>query len=111
VWRVKPWSGRSSKVRQASGGRSWWTHFELTRINIELTILPKKIEDLRDVGAPRRAAGEGGRFASSSARVLSRGGRTHMKVVKCFLDRDAERLLRCSGKRRPGHFHNVRAGT
>lgn len=43
--------------------------------------------------------------------ILSRGGRTQMKVVKCFLDRDAERLLRCSGRRPPGHFHNVRAGT
>jgi hypothetical protein len=29
--------------------------------------------------------------------ILSRGGRTHMKVVKCFLDRDAERLLGAQG--------------
>ena len=34
-----------------SGGRTWWAHFEFTRINIELTILPKKIEDLREAGA------------------------------------------------------------
>ena len=30
-----------------SGGRTWWAHFKLTRINIELTILTKKIEDVR----------------------------------------------------------------
>ena len=28
----------------------WWAHFEFTRINIELTILYKKIEDVREVG-------------------------------------------------------------
>ena len=33
------------------GGRTWWAHVEFTRINIELTILLKKIEDLREVGA------------------------------------------------------------
>jgi hypothetical protein len=31
-----------------SGGRSCWAHFEFTRINIEPTILRKKIEDLRE---------------------------------------------------------------
>jgi hypothetical protein len=35
------------------GGRTWWAHFEFTRINIEPTIPRKKIEDLREVGAPR----------------------------------------------------------
>jgi hypothetical protein len=36
------------------GGRSWWAHFEFTRINIDApTILPKKIEDLREVGASK----------------------------------------------------------
>ena len=33
------------------GGRTWWAHFEFTRINIELIILRKKIEDVREVGA------------------------------------------------------------
>jgi hypothetical protein len=32
-----------------SGGRTWWAHFEFTPINITPTILPKKIEDCRDV--------------------------------------------------------------
>jgi hypothetical protein len=27
------------------GGRTWWAHFEFTRINIEPTILQKKIEE------------------------------------------------------------------
>jgi hypothetical protein len=34
-----------------SGGRTWWAHFEFTRINIEPTILRKKIEDLHEAGA------------------------------------------------------------
>ena len=29
----------------------WWAHFKFTPINLELTILPKKIEELRIVGA------------------------------------------------------------
>ena len=32
-----------------SGGRTWWAHFEFTRINIEPTILRKKIEELMNV--------------------------------------------------------------
>jgi hypothetical protein len=38
-----PWMG--------SGGRAWWAHFDFTRINIELSMLPKKIDDLREVCA------------------------------------------------------------
>jgi hypothetical protein len=33
------------------GGRTWWAHFEFTRINIEPIILRKKIEDVREVRA------------------------------------------------------------
>jgi hypothetical protein len=33
-----------------SGGRTWWAHFEFTRINIEPIILKNKIEDAREVG-------------------------------------------------------------
>jgi hypothetical protein len=40
-------------LTQLSGGRTWWAHFEFTRINITPTILPKKIEDLRTLGAFR----------------------------------------------------------
>jgi hypothetical protein len=36
---------------RASGGRTWWAHLELTRINTAPTFLRKKIEDLREVGA------------------------------------------------------------
>ncbi len=35
----------------ASGGRTWWAHFEVTRINTPPTIRPKKIEDLPEAGA------------------------------------------------------------
>jgi len=31
------------------GGRAWWAHFELTRINITPTILPKKIAENPDI--------------------------------------------------------------
>ena len=34
-----------------SGGRTWWAHFEFTRIYIEPIILRKKIEDLHEAGA------------------------------------------------------------
>jgi hypothetical protein len=34
-----------------SGGRTWWAHFEFTRINIEPIILKNKFEDLRQLGA------------------------------------------------------------
>ena len=33
------------------GGRTWWAHFDFTRINIEPTNLRKKFEDLREAGA------------------------------------------------------------
>ena len=33
------------------GGRTWWAHFEFTRINITPTILPKEIEDVLQFGA------------------------------------------------------------
>ena len=38
-----------------SGGRTWWAHFEFARINIAPTILRKKMEDLREAGAPKRS--------------------------------------------------------
>ena len=34
-------------MNRLSGGRTWWAHFEFTRINIEPIILQNKIEDLR----------------------------------------------------------------
>jgi hypothetical protein len=34
-----------------SGGRTWWAHFAFTPINIAPTILPKKIEAVREAGA------------------------------------------------------------
>jgi len=33
-----------------NGGRTWWAHFEFTRINIEPIILHKKIEEQLIVG-------------------------------------------------------------
>src|SRR6267378_4954336 len=41
----------SDSHKRLDGGRTWWAHFAFTRINIAPTILPKKIEDLRDVNA------------------------------------------------------------
>jgi hypothetical protein len=36
-------------VCEGSGGRTWWAHARFTPINIGLTILRKKIEDLMNV--------------------------------------------------------------
>jgi hypothetical protein len=33
----------------SGGGRTWWAHVELTRINIEPTILRKNIEERLDI--------------------------------------------------------------
>jgi hypothetical protein len=41
-----PFGIYSSVESRKDGGRTWWAHFEFTRINIELTILFKKIEEL-----------------------------------------------------------------
>jgi len=38
-------------LNPAQWGRTWWAHFEFTRINIEPIILRKKIEDLRQLAA------------------------------------------------------------
>ena len=53
---AKGLSNHRAPLLQSSGGRTWWAHFEFTRINIAPTILPKKIEDLheaRPVNVPR----------------------------------------------------------
>ena len=48
------------------GGRTWWAHFEFTRINIALTILQKDIEENTDV------LDAGGFVASTHADALGR---------------------------------------
>ena len=37
--------------RVSTGWPQWWAHFAFTRINIEPTILRKKLEDLRKARA------------------------------------------------------------
>ena len=44
-----PKSGAPSQGPRSSGGRTWWAHFEFTRINITPTILRKKIEDFLNI--------------------------------------------------------------
>ena len=41
-------TGARRSIR-SSGGRARWAHLDFTRINIELTILRKKVEDLMNV--------------------------------------------------------------
>ena len=47
------------------GGRTWWAHFAITRINMTPTILPKKIEDLREASATLLNATLIGRIGST----------------------------------------------
>jgi hypothetical protein len=44
-------TSHAPSTAQPSGGRTWWAHFEFTRINTTPTFLCKKIEDLRQLGA------------------------------------------------------------
>jgi hypothetical protein len=53
---------------RGGGGRIWWAHFEFTRINIEPTILRKKIEDMQETGASIA----GPTFALSRSRSTAR---------------------------------------
>jgi hypothetical protein len=48
-------SRRGASPFGRNGGRAWWAHFEFTRMNIELTILLKKIEDLCEADARCRS--------------------------------------------------------
>jgi hypothetical protein len=41
----------SGAITALRGGRTWWAHFEFTRMNIAPIILRKKIEDVREVRA------------------------------------------------------------
>jgi hypothetical protein len=45
--------GREPCSNPHDGGRTWWAHFEFTRINIEPIILKNKIEDLREARTSR----------------------------------------------------------
>jgi hypothetical protein len=36
-------------IRAPNRGRTWWAHFEITRINIALTIREKQFEELMNV--------------------------------------------------------------
>ena len=40
---------RPTSSAEPGGGRTWWAHFEFTRINIEPIILKNKIEELMNV--------------------------------------------------------------
>ncbi len=72
-----------------SGGRTWWAHFEFTRINIEPTILCKKIEDLRQLGAfmfllPPAANDAGRKGFEVDGQVESTGGRLSLlRAQRC----------------------------
>jgi len=47
---AKGLSNHRAPLLQLSGGRTWWAHFEFTPIDIEPTILRKKVEDVREAG-------------------------------------------------------------
>ena len=39
----------AARLAAKFGGRTWWAHFEFTRINIELTFPKEEIEELMNV--------------------------------------------------------------
>ena len=78
-----------------SGGRTWWAHFELTPINIEPTILRKKIEDLPEAGA----------WTSISTATTAVSPTTHFRLVSQIFtswNRIGEWLRRLEDLRRAG---------
>ena len=55
------------------GGRTWWAHFEFTRINIEPIILRKKIEEMREAHTIYRRASYS---AAANANYVASGFRS-----------------------------------
>jgi hypothetical protein len=43
-----------------TGGRTWWAHFEFTRINIQLTIPKNRVEEMLEVQQGLRFSGRQG---------------------------------------------------
>jgi hypothetical protein len=66
----------SRRPARRGGGRTW-AHFEFTRLNIAPTILRKKIEDLREVGAPVS-------IASGTSGGAAANGDVHMLTANSF---------------------------
>jgi hypothetical protein len=54
-------------AKSLGGGRTWWAHFEFTRINTAPTFLPKKIEDLREAVPTAYLSGSVGVIPGTSA--------------------------------------------
>ena len=46
---IEPNSPRHLEPCPTAGGRTWWAHLEFARVNIQLTILPQKVEELMNV--------------------------------------------------------------
>jgi hypothetical protein len=75
--------------RRSCGGRSWWAHFEFTRINIEPIILRNKIEDSREACAFSSVASHGKRSRACPERSpggvsnVSGGAEMRPATVRC----------------------------
>ncbi len=48
---------RDGPVSSFVGGRSWWAHFNLTRINIELTMPKNQFEEILEILEVARFSG------------------------------------------------------
>ena len=86
---MRQWSSRQSTIAcSLSGGRTWWAHLEFTPINIELTILPKTIEE--QLFLARLASVDGGLVCGSrgKSQAVARRPSTerlfHVAVVTCL---------------------------
>src|SRR3989441_6811032 len=53
AFRNAEWTSDAPSTAQPCGGRTWWAHFEFTRINIAPTILSRKMEDEPEASASR----------------------------------------------------------
>src|SRR5712692_9994817 len=102
VWSPRVHRTAAPLCIRPSGGRAWWAHFEFTRMNIELTILPKKFEDLRILGAffaesglpysgSRRKSHVGSNRAPGVTAVRRRGSAGRHEAVNLLGRRDIKR--------------------
>jgi hypothetical protein len=79
-------------------GRTWWAHLAFTRISIELTILRKEFEDVREAGATLVPKWSARRISSAKPTEGLRAGvvNDEHRRVKVRKERDTQPRFRAS---------------